>query len=285
MQRFTIGEAWSQMIAFFAAHWQLLLLLVGGATLIGNAVTVFVLGVNPEQFGQQLAAASTPMAMQAFLMEKLPALLAAILLAGILTSTAQFAALRLGLLPGREDVGSAVGYGVGAAVLYLLLWMVVGFAATLILGLIFGLLGAGAMFTGGGSAASAAGTIGIIVLLLLVVVLPLMLWLSARLSVAAPAMAEARSINPLYGLAQSWRLTRDDQWPIVGFILVMLVALIVVAMVLGVIAGGIGLIVGGTTGSFISSTLSGIPQGMISVAFSAGIYRALVPYGRAETFA
>jgi len=155
----------------------------------------------------------------------------------------------------------------------------------LVFGVIFAMLGFGAMgLAAGGGAEAAAGMMGVIGLILLLL-LPVLLWLAARFSVSLPAMADARSANPLYGLATSWRLTSASQWAIMGYIALLIVALVVVFMVYGMIVGLVAMIFGSTLGPLLSSILIGVPQAVLTVAIAVGIYKALVPHDSRDVFA
>jgi hypothetical protein len=110
----------------------------------------------------------------------------------------------------------------------------------------------------------------------------LLFWLSARFSLVTALMAERGSLNVFGAIADSWRMTADEQWPITRY--VAMVGFGVAAIIIGVslVIGGStgGLMRGGqlgldTTGDLILRLLFGVPVAFLSVMLPAGIYRAL----------
>lgn len=281
MNRFTIGEAWSQGLAFLNANFQTILILVGGSVLISAILQYGVLGFDEAAFQQQMQAAMRNGSLPAFFSSAGPAVAISGIVGGLLQSTAQFATFRVGLDNGQESVGSALGYGVIASIAYLLFSILIGIVLGIIVIIPFMLVGAGAFAAGSTPGAGAVGLIFLFVLALI----PLALWLAARLSVVVPAMAEVRSFNPLYGFAQSWRLTRGNALPIIGFLIVLGIAIIVISLLLGGIFGFIGAAIGGVAGPMLAAVLVGIPTAVLGIGITAGIYRALVPFDAGSVFA
>jgi hypothetical protein len=285
---FSIGEAWSQGVAFLSAHFKMVLIYVAAGVLLPLVIQLLLIGgtlesvLNPQAL---LASGDNPFAaLGAFG----AGFFVAATLGQIIQSASYYASWRHGLSGGVEEPASVVTYALGAAAMWLLATIALGIAAALLIGLPLGLIGAGA--AAGGDASSLGG----FVLILIPVLLFLFLWLGARLSVIGPAMADARSVNPLYGIAASWRLTGPSQWPIVGYLVVLLIAFIVLSMILGIIAA-IGMIGAGSAGgelstgviigTMISGIIAGIPLALAYVAIPAGIYRTLVPNNAGEVFA
>lgn len=289
MGGFSIGEAWSQGVAFLSSHFKMILIYVAAGVLIPLVLQLLLVGGSMQSlFDPQAMMASgaggDPFAALSAL--GFGAMISAIL-GNIIQSTSYFASWRHGLTGGTEEPASAVTYGFQAAIMWLLATIVLAIAAALVIGLPLGLL-FGGLAAGGADGSS----MGVLSVLLVPVLLFLLLWLMARLSVTGPAMADARSANPLYGITTSWRLTGPSQWPILGYLVVLIIALIVLAMILGMIAG-IGMIGagGGDLGAgmmitmIISGIILGIPMALAYVAIPAGIYRALVPNNAGEVFA
>lgn len=281
MTKFTIGEAWSQGLAFLNAHFQIILILIGGSTLIGALVQIGLFGFNEQLFTQQMQAAAKDGSLQQFFSSVGPGLAGAGIVSAILQSAAQFATFRVGLAKSEEGVGPALSYGIVAAIIYLLFSIVLAVGIILVLAIPFAVLGGAGLFSG---AAPSAGTLGVFFILILALI-PLVLWIGARLSVVVPAMAEARSTNPLFGLAESWRLTRGNAGGIILYFIVLGVALIVVSAIIGGIGGAIGALIGGAGGQMLSAVLVGVPTAIIGVGITAGIYRTLAPYEPGDIFA
>jgi hypothetical protein len=285
---FSIGEAWSQAVAFLSAHFKMILIYAAAGVLLPLVIQLLLIGGTLESMldpQAMIASGDNPFAaLGAFG----AGFVVAAILGQIIQSASYYASWRHGLSGGTEEPASTVTYALGAAAMWLIATIVLVIAAVLLIGLPLGLLGAGA--AAGGDASSLGG----LFLILIPVMFFLFLWLGARLSVIGPAMADARSVNPLYGIAASWRLTGPSQWPILGYMVVLLIGFIVLAMILGMIAaiGMIGaagaggeLSAGMFIGTMISGIIAGIPIALAYVAIPAGIYRTLVPNNAGDVFA
>lgn len=283
MGNFSIGTAWSEGLAILQRHAMLLLILVGGTVVVAGVIQLFVFGINPQAWAEQFTTSMQGADPQTVLTTMLPGLLGATLFASIVQSMGQFAAMR-GVLSDEGDMAGLLVYGLTAAIVSLVFWAIVGFAIAVILGLLLVLLGAGAMFGGDPSAGAMAG-LGLGFLLLILLLLPIMLWLATRLWVMQAAMADQRSINPLYGLSAAWRLSSGaNQWPMLGYLLLLIIAGLVIFGIIGAIGGVIFGLMGGQVGALLSTVLTGVPTGMLSIAITAGVYRALVPPASGEIF-
>ncbi|MEK6540650.1 MAG: hypothetical protein AABZ45_00865 [Pseudomonadota bacterium] len=282
MGEFTIGAAWSEAIAFLQRNVTTLLVLVGGSVLLAAVIQTFVFGFSQTALQAQMQGAMTSGNMDAFMTTVLPSVAGAGLIGAIIQSTGQFAALRMGL-SGDEDYASSITYGLTAAVVSTLFWILVVIVVAVVLGVIFAAFGVGAMFTGGERAA-ATGMVGILLLIMLLI-LPVALWLAVRLWVISPAMADARSANPLFGLSQSWQLTGAHQWSLLGYLILIVIGALVVFGILGGIAGVIGAALGETIGSLFVALVTGVPAGILGLAINAGVYRTLAPRNAGDVFA
>lgn len=248
------------------------------------------------------------------------ATLAIVVVSYVVQTGSYFASWRLGFGPERS-LARALGYGLGAGLLALAVFALVGMAAALaampagasgapvlaVMIIAVPLLIAFAMFYTALAAALAAavalllialmaygmaagdvglaasmvgGSGGVVVMLLLFSVV--LLWLAARLSCAAPLMAERRSLNLLAAVRDSWRLTWDEQWAIlrylalVGFGLALAVAAVAVAAGLGATAlldepAAPNLELGATVLTLAAS----VPLAFVSVLVPAGIHLEL----------
>ncbi len=289
MNKFDIGEAWSLALAFLREHLQMLVVVVGGGALVAALLQYFAVGGDQaaqmaafqEAFRSgdlgQIANAGGAGAMGAagFLF---------LLVGGVIQSAAEFAGLRIGFSRGQEDVGSALSYGLVAAILSILFYILLGIAAVIILVVPIMLLGGAALFASGGDAAGAAGSFGLIALLLVVAML-VFIWIAVRLSVMQPAMAAARSTNPLFGLSESWRLTRGNAFMIFVYFVLLIIAAIVIFLVAGAIVGMIGGLFGPFVSMLLTTILVGIPLTILGLAVTAGIYRSLASDIPTDVFA
>jgi hypothetical protein len=273
MNRISISEAWAYATSFFSDQMASHAIILIGVGIAVPLVLQLLFG-NPAAMDPAMLASGGAMAafgITAFLLA---------IVAFIIQVGSYYASWRIGFEPGRETLGSALQYGLVAALPVLL--VTIGFV--LVIGLIFALLFGGAMLPvlmGGGApsdgaALGALGMMGLALPLFLVVGL----WLSARLCVMGPVMAASRSFNPLTALAQSWRMTAASQWKLMGYFVLLGIAFFVLAMIVGMVFG-LSLLAGGPDGGgsvamvTILGAIVGIPVAYLYVGIPAGIYRAL----------
>ncbi len=313
MREFSMGRALSEGLAFIsrapAAH-AIILILIG-------AVLPFVLQfalmggpaglLNPAMMGQEAAAM---LAMGG------ATLLAAMAIGYVLQTGSYFGSLRIGLAR-EESLGGAIAYGLLAglvvvvglilafAVIGIGLSQAIGGLASVLLLIVF-LPAMAALYTvmvssiaipmflaivllmvfrmslmgpAMGAQNFGAGAVGFVVIVLIML---LLLWLAARFCCTLPAMAHGKTVNPIAGLGESWRLTAGHN----GRLMLYLAA---VGAVLGLVflayMSAIGVSFASSVGSggmpqvgigFIAvSILFGIAFAYVTVLVPAGIYRAL----------
>ena len=276
MTQFTVGEAWSQTLAFMRDNIRMLIIVIGGVLLLVQVLELLVMGGAMSQ-GEQLAAiieayrSGSSAQLESTMVAQNAGLFAAplALLAAILQAAGNFTALRLGIAHEDEGFGPAVSFGLGAAVLTMVAYMVVAVVAVIVIAVPLVLLGIGTAVAGGYG--------GGVVALLIIAVFCLMIWVMARLAVAAPAMAAVRSVNPLYGIAQSWALTRGHTMPIIGFYMLFVVVAIIAGVLLGGLTALITSIAGMILGSILGALVFSLPFGILSLSIQAGMFRTLVP--------
>lgn len=283
MNKISISQAWSNATSFFsgqAANHAIILigigiiiplllqLMLGGGTAAINDPMAFMGNGGVAAMGGMLILLS--------------------IIGYILQMGSYFASWRIGLTNGAEPLGSAVAFGVVAALPVLLLVIVVGIVFALAAFMIFG--GAMMPFMGGGQPnESALAGMGIAMLFLVPAMMVLIVWLGARLCCTGPVMAERRSYNILSAMGESWRMTAASQWKIFAYFVLLGIALIVIFMILGMI-GAASMMAGGASstgavaGILIGSLLVGIPLAYLQVGVPAGIFRALGGDNPAATF-
>ena len=132
-----------------------------------------------------------------------------------------------------------------------------------------------------GLAATLVGGSGFVTVILIVLSM-VMLWLAARLSCVIPIMAERRSFNLFAAIAQSWRLTWEEEWAIFRYLGLIGFSLLLIAFGLA-LAAGYGMATLGepaaapsqqTAGLVIGIAIS-LPLALLCVLVPAGIYREL----------
>lgn len=282
MNQISISQAWSYATSFFAGQGANHAIALIGVGILAPLVLQFALGGG--------AAMTDPMAMAAggglMAMGGLAILIA--LINYVLQTGSYFASWRIGLTNGSEPIGSALGFGLIAALPVLALVFIVALVFGLIAVVLFG--SAFTSFMPGADPSGAAAGAGLMLLFMFLFFL-FLIWLGSRLCCTGPIMADRRSFNVLTALADSWRMTAASQWKIFAYFILLGVALFIVLMILGMIVG-VSMFAGGgmpSTGSFIGlmigALLISIPLAYLQVAVPAGIYRALGQGNQSDVFA
>lgn len=281
MNRISISQAWAYATSFFSNQ-------MASHAIILIGVGIFVPMIFQVIFGGSAAVDPALLASGGWAALGVTFFLLAIL-GTIIQVGSYYAAWRIGFAPDRETVGSALQYGLIAALPVLLVTIGFGLVILLVLGLLTGGALLPVLMGGGnptdGAALGALGMLGLAMPLFLIFAL----WLSARLSVMGPVMAASRSYNPLTAIAESWRMTAASQWKLMGYFVLLAIAFFILAMIVGMVFG-LSLLAGGSpgTGSIIMATilgaLVGIPVAYLYVGVPAGIYRALGGDRTAEVF-
>lgn len=308
MNRFSIGQAWSQATGFFSGHAaNHAIALIGVGIVIPLALQWIIVG-NPMANALNPAMMADPSMMAGMGM----GILFMSLLSYVLQFGSYFASWRLGLGSSAGDLTGGLRFGMIAAlvlvgillatlivagllayaispwvafpfILLLLLCFVIMYPALFgflaILFLLIGVFGSYALSSmapmmGGG----AGGGIGI---LMMVLVGLLMLWLAARLCCTAPSMADRDEYLPFEAMKRSWAMTSEGQWRIAGYFLLIGAVILVVAVILALIVGSAfqSMVMGGGVPGFgtviLMTVLISIPMAYFTVAIPAGIYRSL----------
>lgn len=314
MREFSFVSAWTLGVRFFSGK-----ALVHAALLLGIGVLVpFVLQVAlvegeggaappPVSAGgiSALAAAGTAGALG----------VAALAVGYLLQVGSYFASWRLGLARG-ENPAAATLYGFIAALItfggfFVLLVVLAGGlgavspALGIIAAMVAGLAMLATLFTtlaalvavgvalllglamlfgtamgNAGMAATLVGGSGFIVVLLIVAA-GVLLWLAGRLSCTTAILAERKSFNLFAAMAESWRLTWDDEWRIMRYLGLLGVGIALVSFGVAFAAGAGLAMLQGTPPSqdsmvaLAAQLLVSIPFAYLSVLVPAGIYREL----------
>lgn len=326
MDSFSFGGAWSAGFRFFAQRLALHLLVLLG---IGIAVP---LAMQFALFGQMIGMGGPLPGQNAAALEG-GTLAAVVQIAGyFLQLTSYFTSWRLGFAP-EQRLGGALLFGVLAALLATAVFAIIGTPAlfaigasvasgvpflgllvgitlfvivaaifytltaavlatiaaivlvlSMLLSTITGNVGLAATWIGGGSGA---------VVVMYLVLSVILLWLTTRLSCTTSVMADWKTYNLIAAIRESWRLTLEDQWAILRYLLLIAFAMAVLLIVLSLIAGigaaamfRDGTVAPGPVVVLLLGLVLGIPFALLSVLVPAGIYRDLTRSSRAaEVFA
>lgn len=265
----TIGGAFAALFEFIRTSWHIVIgsmlvtvLIAAGAifALFGSDFT----GLNSQDPGVVMAVFG--------------GLMLAMVVAGVFYFAGSFLSWRHALTGGSEPVLSNLGWALGASAMSLLAMIAITIILYVVLAvvmlLVFAVLGLGGGLAGGlasPDAGLAGAGVGIIIgiVLLYVVMIVGFYWVYGRLMAAGPVMAALRTVNPITGLTESWRLTRPSQWVIVGFQLLIALMSFVLSMLAGLVMGAAA---AGFAAGFDSGGDPGTIAGLISLAIALLVY-------------
>lgn len=314
MNDFSIGGAWLHGFRLFAGRWPAHIVILILGVLLPVGAEYAILGSQPP------GSAASPTPMGSMIFER-PELLLSLGLGFLFQTGSYYTSWRLGFDPARS-VSAAPVFGLSAGLIAVIcvfiayvaasyLWMpllvpdtlflaIAAFLLPLILvsciffvvGIVFA-AGAVILFlllmmilgaTNGemGLAAAVVGGSGAITVLLLVLS-GFTFWLAARLSCVTSVMADRKSLNLFAAVAESWRLTWEEQFAITRYLALIGGAFGLLLIALSYVIGNsaTSMVPGGETAldgttAEIFGILIAIPFAFIAVAVPAGIYRQLV---------
>jgi uncharacterized membrane protein len=186
--------------------------------------------------------------------------------AGIIGSIAiAFLALRPG-----TSVGEALQRGLRRFIPLFLASLLIGIAAMIVIIPLVMLVVGGSALSGGdlseGDLAALAGPLVLLALILLV--LGVALWV--KLMLMTPVAAAEDDAGPIRIIARSWTLTAGHFWKLLGFVLLLFIAIIVTTIVISMIAGIlIALFAGPPEPNSLSFVLLGIVSAVVQAIISA----------------
>jgi hypothetical protein len=274
MQRMSISGAFADMVDFVRSSWAVIFGSMVVALLLSAGLGFALIGDLAQMFPTQ---AGGPPPDPTLMLQTIGLFYLVLLVASVLLYTAYFLSWRHGLSDGIESVFTNIGWAMGAAATSMLAMLVIGMAVTIALYLVIlviGLIVVAVLGIGGGLSADIFGAAdgsgpgaGLIAGIFLFYALFLIgfYWIYGRFVAAGPAMAARRTVNPVFGLTESWRLTGPSQWKILAFLLIQLV--------IGIAAMVLVAIVGGTAAAFVDPA-SGPPSapGAVSIVVMLLLY-------------
>lgn len=255
---FDMNRAWDEAVRMLKANRELVLVLAG----LFFFLPVFAVGIFvPETLtGPDFSTAADRMQVTMDYYNRNSGWLLLIQLIqalGMLSVLALFARRRL-------TVAQAIIAGAVALVPLLVAQFFLLLAFALLGGLVVGIAGA----------VSQALAVAVAILVFLIAV-----FVTARVVPLMPMLVADRRFNPFGALVDSWRLTAGKGWRILGFLILIGVAILVVSMLLrGVIGLLTALISNAEAANLISSALSGLFSAFwltLIMAILMAIYRQL----------
>ncbi|RGP39867.1 hypothetical protein BPTFM16_00142 [Altererythrobacter insulae] len=269
--KFDMGQAWTEAVALLSNNRDLVIVLAGVFLFLPSLVLgVFAPGTELE------AAAGDPDQLQAALAAFFNENWLLILVYTLISGVGTLSMLALLGRPQRPTVGEAIMIGVKALIPYIV--------ATIIIGLIVGLLA---------SIVGAIGAIGgaAVAVILAMVAIIFVLLIFFRLILVGPIMAIEDTLNPIAAIRRSWSLIKGNTRYVAAFMVLLVIALLVLSLVVGMVFGVIGALVpSGTVALWVTAlfdSLVGAIGSTVFLAIYAAIHRQLTngtPDRISETF-
>jgi len=269
MIKLDMGRAWSDTVDMIKEH---------GLKILGMFLVfaVLMIAVGALLFGSTFAALSSasasgnPAVMTDMMAGGLGMIFLMYIVLGALALAAYFASWRLALSRGSDNFGGALVYGLKASLPSLLAIIVIYIVFVIILFLI--MLPFGFAFQGIASGQSLGGA-GAFVILSSLLMICLFLFLYARLGLSGPIMSARGSINPVQGLADSWKLTAGNSLRLMVYIFIVNLVLVVAFLLIAFLANALGQISSVIT--FVILLPVYAVSILVSISLPAGIFTAL----------
>lgn len=329
MREFSIGGAWSKGIGFFsgagAGH---AIILIGIGILAPAALQYLLAGeaagmTNPAMMGQNAFGSMAYLGATVLLVMVVGYVLQTgsyfsswrlglgrdesapgAILYGLIAAVAVLAMLvalfvLMGALIGLLGSGGSFAVVIPLLLLVIPLFMLLAALYTIVMTLVAVMMvivlllamAFGASAGGMNPALAVTGGGGIALLITLAFIL-LLFWLTARFSCATAVMAERKSVNLFGAIAESWRMTAEDQWRIIGYLtllgILLCVGVFIFALIVGVSMMGSmqpGQVPQMGAGAVIVTLIVSIPFAYLTVLVPAGIYLELYEDLSADVFA
>jgi hypothetical protein len=239
---FSMSRGWSDAIGLVRERWAALLAI----TVAMHAIALLTMLPFLPLWRDLLQVAADPQVQAQRIMEVWPRIMAMSML-GNIAQLVGYGALVALLSPERPAIGPALVRGLKAAptafvafvFLFVGLYVAMLAVVLVVVVVVVALLAATGGMQGGAAGAMAAPAI-LLLMVLYVGVLIGLLYLGLRFVVLLPIIVLERVHNPFTVLARAWHLTRADSWKILGFWVLMWIAIsIVFGTVMLAVAGSL----------------------------------------------
>lgn len=251
--KFDMGKAWNEAMAMVAANREILMVLAGIFFLLPSLLVSLVGPVLPEvpittmEDLERFSEMARAMYMEWWWLYTLATLVQ------VLGYLCMLALLRDG---SRPTVGNSISGGLKALLPAILTYFVFVLGLTLAISVLIALT---------------ALTGGLIAIITLPVIIIGSIYVSVKVSLAAPVIAVEKVFNPIKVLARSWRLTKGNSLRIFGFFLLILLAYMVISMVLGLLFAAITALMGPEGGRLVLALAAAIISAVATVVLVAAL--------------
>lgn len=261
VNKLDLGQAWNQAVALLTTNVQVVMVVAAVFFFLPNAISSLAMP-QPTELEAMMGGATDPETILAAMVEFYGQIWWIFVLLALFQAVGALCLLMLLTDRSRPTVGEALMFGLKALVPYILVQLLANFIilSALVLPIALGM-----------AIDPAAGV------LLLPVGIGLAVYLWVRLSLAGPAMAIEKQLNPIVALQRSWQLTGGNVLLLFAFYMLLIVALGVLGLV-ATMAFAIFSVFGDDIGLF-ASAIGGSLFTMIALAVmlavSAAVYRQL----------
>lgn len=267
--RFDMSRAWRDATAMIAANREVMLIVAGVFFFLPNVATSLLMPqVEPsvtqpaptEDIGQILAQLESQL--QAALP---PGAMLALFLSGLAQAIGLIALLALLRDDTKPTVGEALKVGIAGLLPYIGAQLLAGLGLGLAIVVLIGI--------------PAAAGLGAIAAIFMLAAIPLFAYVMIKISLVSPVIAIEKLMNPVAILKRSWSLTKGNSFRLLGYYVLLLIALLVISMVIGIVFGLFSALLGtGTAFQLINAVFSGLLSGaatMVLAGVMAAIHRQL----------
>lgn len=257
-----MSRAWNDTTRLLSANMQVIVVVAGVFFFLPYlALSLLAPGIANPMAGAAPGQAQSPEAMMALFTGPVIAGMVAI---ALLQAVGTIALLTMLTDHARPTVGEALGTGVKALLPYIGTMLLQG----LLVGVVIGLPLALAIASGNGAIAAIVGLAAFVAFI----------YLYVKFSLSVPVIAIEKQFNPLAVLRRSWTLTRGNSLRLLGFYLLLFIAVIVLSMIVGIMLGLPLALVGGTVAEFGSALIGSLTNTAMVIVFMgvlAAVHRQL----------
>lgn len=246
-----MSRAWNDAVRLLTSNRQVILIVAGvffflpylGLSLLAPELANPMAGATPGQ-------TQSPDAMMALFTGPV---VAGMVMIGLLQAVGTIALLSMLTDHNRPTVGDAIGTGVKAVLPYLGTILLQGLLIAVVLGLPLG----AAIASGSNVAAALVGIAAFVCFV----------YAYVKFSLAVPVIAIEQQYNPVAVLRRSWNLTKGNSFRLLGFYLLLFVAVIVLTMIAGIVLGLPLALMGGSVAAFGSALVGALTNTAMVIVF------------------
>ena len=246
-----MSRAWNDAVRLLTSNRQVILIVAGvffflpylGLSLLAPELANPMAGAAPGQ-------TQSPDAMMALFTGPV---IGGMLVIGVLQAVGTIALLAMLTDHARPTLGEALGTGVKSVIPYIATMLLQGLLIAVVLGLPLG----AAIASGSDAAGFVVGVAAFVCFV----------YAYIKFSLAVPVIAIEKQMNPVSVLRRSWSLTKGNSFRLLGFYLLLFVAVIVLTMIAGIVLGVPMALLGGSVAAFGSALVGALTNTAMVIVF------------------